>query len=197
MAESMSGLYRMLSPAEMEVLGERVFCDDELGLRWQEIESLPGEIALSRINARNETVLRSIAMLEERDETQSDDAERAELHRLEGKLNLVLELLSELVRGGDAAARIYDIRMNARGLCWDVNEPVTPGGLLQLELFALPAWPVPLTLHVCITDVDQRRGSWRLCARLEALTPGVRDWLDKLVFRRHRRAVALSRARGG
>ncbi len=197
MTESMSGLYRMLSPAEMEVLGERVFCDDELGLRWQEIESLPGEIALSRINARNETVLRSIAMLEERDETQSDDAERAELHRLEGKLNLVLELLSELVRGGDAAARIYDIRMNARGLCWDVNEPVTPGGLLQLELFALPAWPVPLTLHARITDVDQRRGSWRLCARLEALTPGVRDWLDKLVFRRHRRAVALSRARGG
>lgn len=197
MAESMSGLYRMLSPAEMEVLGERVFCDDELGLRWQEIESLPGEIALSRINARNETVLRSIAMLEERDETQSDDAERAELHRLEGKLNLVLELLSELVRGGDAAARIYDIRMNARGLCWDVSEPVTPGGLLQLELFALPAWPVPLTLHARITDVDQHRGSWRLCARLEALTPGVRDWLDKLVFRRHRRAVALSRAREG
>ena len=194
MAESMSGLYRVLSPAEIDVLGERVFCDDELGLRWEEIEALPNEIALGRINARNETVLRSIAMLEERDETQADDAERAEFHRLEGKVNLVLELLSELVRHGRSPALTLDVRLNARGMCWNTSETVRPGALLQLELYALPAWPVPLTLHARVTDVDQRRRDWRVCARIEGMATGVRDWLDKLVFRRHRRAVALSRS---
>jgi hypothetical protein len=194
MSESMSGLYRVLSQAEIDVLGERVFCDDELGLRWEEVDTLPNEIALARINVRNETVLRSIAMLEERDETQADDAERAEFHRLEGKLNLVLELLSELVRHGRSPAHTREVRLNARGLCWNTSEAVRPGALMQLELYALPAWPVPLTLHARVTDVDQRRRDWRVCARLEGMGAGARDWLDKLVFRRHRRAVALSRS---
>jgi hypothetical protein len=84
--------------------------------------------------------------------------------------------------------------LNARGLCWNTSEAVRPGALMQLELYALPAWPVPLTLHARVTDVDQRRRDWRVCARLEGMGAGARDWLDKLVFRRHRRAVALSRS---
>ncbi|MCC5866891.1 MAG: PilZ domain-containing protein [Gammaproteobacteria bacterium] len=194
MSESMSGLYRILPPGEIDVLGERVFCDDELGLRWRRVEALPGEVLLARINARNETVLRSIAMLEEQDQTQSDAAERAELHRIEGKLNLVLELLTELMRERQAEPiRPHSMRLNARGLCWDDAGPVSQGALLEFEIFALPAWPVPLTLHGRVTSAEARRDGWRACARLEGLSTGSRDWLDKLVFRRHRRAVAHSR----
>jgi hypothetical protein len=194
MAESMSGHYRILSPAEIDVLGEQVFYDDELGLGWEEIEVLPGEIPLGRINARNETVLRSITMLEERDETQVENAERAEFNRLEGKVDLLLELLAQMVRNGESPARAHSLRLNARGLCWNTAVAPPADALLCIELYPLPAWPLHLTLYARVTDMAQRHRDWRVCARIEALSVGAKEWLDKLVFRRHRRAVAMSRS---
>lgn len=185
-----------MTEGEAEALGEQVFCDDELGLAWREVDDLPETLALNRINARNEAILRALAMLEEHDETRSDAGERAEIHRLEGKLNLVLELLSELVRERQDASVVQPVRFNALGLCWDVAEPLRRDALLAIECFALPTWPVPLRLYARCASCVQGDVSWRLCTRFEGATPGVSDWLEKLAFRRHRRAIALQRKRG-
>lgn len=185
------------SPAELEVLGDRVYCDDELRVAWAEVEALPEEAALLRTNARNETVLRALAMLEEHDPSQSDDAERAELRRLEGKLDLALELLADLVRGRNDAVAARRVRFNARGLCWDCEEAPRVGALLAIDCYLLPPWPLPLELHGRVTGVDQyAERAYRACARLEGQTGGVNDWLGKLVFRRHRRSIAQQRQRG-
>lgn len=186
---------RILSAAEVDVLGERVFCDDELGLRHTGIASLPEPAALLRTNARNETVLRALAMLEEHDQTSSDDAERAELHRLEGKLDLALELMAELVRERQGAIPTRAVRFNARGLCWDSPEPLRAGDLLDVDCYALPPWPLPLKLYVRVTHAEQRKEMWRVCSRIEGLSAGVAEWLGKLVFRRHRRTIAQQRGR--
>lgn len=184
---------QQLPYAELEVLGERVFCDDELRFAWGEVAALPDEAALARMNARNETVLRTLALVEEHDETQSEDAERAELHRLEAKLNLALELLAELVATRQDGVPTHTVRFNSRGVCW--NAPAAPpvASLLLVELYTLPAWPVPLKMHARVKSTMPRDGGERVCAQLDGLTPGVRNWLEKLVFRRHRRAIALSR----
>jgi hypothetical protein len=227
------------SLAELEVLGDRVYCDDELGLEWTEIEAVPEGPVLLRINARNETVLRALAMLEEHDASQSDAAERAELHRLEGKLDLALELLAEFVRGRTDALAPRRVRFNAGGLCWDWEEapprasvaapnradrpsprasapfaasertpsPSPPaeaslaspraGALLAVDCYVLPPWPLPIKLHCRVTAVDPLGAhEYRACARLEGQTDGVNEWLGKLVFRRHRRSIALQRQRG-
>ncbi|HEU4618978.1 MAG TPA: PilZ domain-containing protein [Gammaproteobacteria bacterium] len=181
--------------AELEVLGERVFCDDELGLAWSEVEALPEDAPLLRVNARNETVLRALAMLEEHDPSQSDDAERAELHRVEGKLDLALELLAELLRERQGALAPRRVRFNARGLCWDCEEAPRVGALLAIDCYALPPWPLPLKLFGRVTAVEPRAAGCRVCTRLEGRTTGVNDWLGKLVFRRHRRSVAQQRHR--
>lgn len=185
-----------MTEGEAAALGEQVFCDDELGLAWRVIDRLPEALALNRINARNEAVLRALAMLEEHDETRSDAGERAEIHRLEGKLNLVLELLSELVRERQEGSVVQPVRFNALGLCWNVADPQDRDALLEVECFALPAWPVPLRLYARCTSCSFSDGSWRLCSRFEGMTPGVSEWLEKLAFRRHRRAIALQRKRG-
>lgn len=184
-----------MNAGEDAALGGQVACDDEIGLAWTPIERLPTALALNRINARNEAVLRSLAMLEEHDETRADPGDRAELHRLEGKLNLVLELVSELVRDQEQAV-VQPVRFNALGLCWNVDSAQDDGILLEIECYALPAWPVPLRLFARSVDCFRDGGSWRLCARFEGLTSGVSEWLDKLAFRRHRREVALQRKRG-
>ncbi len=183
------------SAAELAVLGERVFCDDELGLVWRQVEQLPDDSARARTNSRNETVLRALAMLEEHDGSQQDDAQRAELYRLEGKLDLALELMSELVRERQGAIPQRSVRFNARGFCWDSDEDLAAGALLAIECYVLPPWPLPLKLYCRVTHVEAGGRLRRVCARVEGLNGGVTDWLGKLVFRRHRRTVAQRRQR--
>lgn len=185
-----------LSMAEFDVLGEHVFCDDRIGIECREIDSLPDEPVLSRRDQRNEKILRAVALLEEHDQTQSDSAERAEMHRLEGKLDLVLELVTALVRERQGSAALCNARFNARGLCWDSPTELKKGLLIDVDLFVLPQWPLPITFSARVVDSSRSGETWRICTRLEGLSHMSREWLGKLVFRRHRRTVALQRARG-
>jgi hypothetical protein len=182
------------SPLERNVLGERVFCDDLIGLEWAVCTSPPEARQAARANQRNESVLRALAMLEEHDETRTDDGERAELQRLEGKLDLVLELLAELVRERRPGAAPLPVRFSAEGLCWRTEAPLPPGTLLVTEWLMQPAWPVALRMQVRVIGQEPVADGFLTGARLEGLSDSVGDWLDKLVFRRHRRTVAQSRS---
>lgn len=181
------------SPAERDVLGERVHCDDVIGFQWQAQDALPPAAVLARMNARNEAVLRALAMLEEHDETTADDNERAEFHRLEGKMNLVLELLTELVRQHQPGPPQLAVRISAEGVCWPVDGRIEPGALVLTEWYLLPAWPVALNLLARVEHCAATESGLVACARLEGAGDGTRDWLEKLVFRRHRRAIAQQR----
>ena len=57
----------------------------------------------------------------------------------------------------------------------------------------LPAWPVALRLHAQVTSVRSDGNGFIICARLLGVSDTVKDWLEKLVFRRHRRAIAQQR----
>jgi hypothetical protein len=185
-----------LSQAELDVLGESVFCDDEIGVDWRVLEAMPEEQELARRNQHNEKVLRALALFEEHDQSPSDEAERAELHRLEGKIDLLLELVTVLVRDqqGD---RVRNARFNTRGLCWDTQRPPPAKALLDVDCYLAAQWPLPLKLCARVVGImPARDGAHRVCSRIEGLSGTARDWLGKLVFRRHRRSVALHRARG-
>jgi len=186
-----------LSQAEFDVLGENVFCDDEIGIDWRAIEALPDEAELARRNLHNEKVLRALALFEEHDQSPSDESERAELHRLEGKIDLLLELVTVLVRDSQGGDLVRNARFNPRGLCWDAKQPPPGKALLEVDCYLLAQWPLPLRLNARVVDiVPARDGLQRICSRIEGLSGPCRDWLGKLVFRRHRRSVALHRARG-
>jgi hypothetical protein len=183
-----------LSQAEFDVLGEHVFCDDEIGIDWRVLEEMPDGPELARRNLHNEKVLRALALFEEHDQSPSDEAERAELHRLEGKIDLLLELVTVLVRDQQGGSRVRNARFNTRGLCWDSQRQPPADALLEVDCFLLAQWPLPLKFCARIVDVvPSREGAHRVCARLEGLGGPSKDWLGKLVFRRHRRSVAQQR----
>ena len=184
-----------LSQAEFDVIGEHVFCDDEIGIEWRKIDSLPGEVETQRRDHHNEKVLRALALVEEHDETKSDDIERAEFHRLDGKLDLLLELVTALIRDQQGVSPPTNARFNSRGLCWDSSEAIEAGSLLDVKCFLLPQWPLPLKLCARVVDTVLRAEHFRVCCRIEGLGGPSRDWFGKLVFRRHRRTVAQQRSR--
>jgi hypothetical protein len=197
MSSSTSVRLPALSQAELDVLGEHVFCDDEIGIDWQVLEAMPDEQELARRNLHNEKVLRALTLFEEHDQTRSDDAERAELHRLEGKIDLLLELVTVLVRDQQSGTRVRNARFNTGGLCWDAQRQPPARALLDVNCFLLAQWPLPMQFCARVVDVvPGRDGAWRVCTRIEGLGGPSKDWLGKLVFRRHRRSVAQQRARG-
>lgn len=185
-----------LSQAEFDVLGEHVFCDDQIAIEWKVISSLPGEPELKRRDSQNERVLRALSLVEEHDETQSDVAERAEFHRLEGKVDLVLELLTVLVKSSQGARELRSARFNSRGLCWNSNQSPPEGALLDVDCYLLAQWPLPLKLCARVVESAARAEQFRVCTRIEGLGHVSRDWFGKLVFRRHRRTIALQRKQG-
>jgi hypothetical protein len=191
---SATTLSPVITDLERTALGTRVYCDDVVGLDWSVCSSDPDHHASSRINVRNEGLLRALATLEEHhDEPGAEDGERAEIRRLEGKLDLVLELLCDLLRERNAGSAPVPARFSAEGLCWHTDRVLAPGTLLLTDWFVQPAWPVALRVYARIVGQEQRGDHYLSCARLEGLSDAVVDGLDKLVFRRHRRTVARSR----
>ncbi len=188
-----SPINHTLSDAEQRVLGDSLYCEDELSLSWSLVLDLPGPQVLNRQNHRNESVLRALTMLEEHDESQADDTERADLYRLESKLNLMLELVAELVRERAGGVAPVQMRFNAAGLCWYTDEAFPQGTLLVTHWYLLPSWPVALQLYARVRSCRADGDLNLVCADLEGVSTGVAEWLEKLVFRRHRRAVALQR----
>lgn len=193
MKESSEPAPQAVPETERRVLGDRVFCDDRIGFAAAALPEAPSAMALARVNQRNVAVLRSLAMLEEHDDAVSDDGERAELHRLEGKVDLLLELVSELVRERRPGSEPRVVRFSAEGVCWTGSEPEPVDALLLTEWFLVAAWPVSLKLHVRVASCERQADGHRLCGRLEGTNDIVKDWLEKLVFRRHRRAIAQRR----
>lgn len=185
-----------LSQAEFDVLGEHVFCDDEIAIEWRVIDSLPEEPQLKRRDSQNERVLRALSLVEEHDETQSDAAERAEFHRLEGKVDLVLELLTVLVRSSQGSRDLHTARFNSRGLCWNAEQAPPEGALIDVDCYLLAQWPLPLKICARVVEAAARGDALRVCTRIEGMGHVSRDWFGKLVFRRHRRTIALQRKQG-
>jgi hypothetical protein len=185
-----------LSQTEFDVLGEHVFCDDEIGIEWREVARLPDDLERMRRDDHNAKVLRALALVEEHDQTPSDSGERAEFHRLEGKVDLLLELVTSLVRERKGGTAPRPARFNARGLCWDATEAVRAGTLLDINCYLLSQWPLPLKISARVVDSVERSDRVRICTRIEGLGAVSREWFGKLVFRRHRRTVALQRGRG-
>jgi len=186
-------LAETLTPLELAALGTRVYCDDLIGFGWQVAEAPASTQLWTRMNTRNDALLRALSMLEEQDEAHGDDTERLDVQRLEGKLNLILELLADLVRERNPGLTLHMVRFSAEGLCWRAQAALPADTLLLTDWYMQPAWPVALRIHArvlgCVPDGDQQL----ISARFEGVSEAVRDSLDKLVFRRHRRSVAQSR----
>jgi hypothetical protein len=169
-------------------LGTGLALDERLPLRWL---PAPAPAELPAVQQANEETLRIILSLDEHHavEAGEDNAEIAqELVRLESKINLILELVSQvLVRQLDLPAAV-PVHLSAHAIEWPADAP--PGAADGLvELYVCPRYPRPLRLPARLEPAagDTRR------ARFGELGEAVQDLLEKLIFRHHRRRIAATR----
>ncbi len=180
-----------------EPLGAGLSYEDTLPLRWT-VVSAPADASYPRLEEANAEFLRTMSALEEHAlETADENPELAhEIQRLESKVNLLLGMVSRLLTQQQPLPAPLPVRLNAGGIEW--VSPLAPavGDHVQIELYLRQDYPLPLLLAGRVGAVASVPAGRRTEVVFEALGDTVQDWLEKTIFRYHRRLVAHSR-RGG
>lgn len=171
-------------------LDQSLAYEGDLALEWRDRDERVEAGHRERLNAANERALRLLAVLEEHhSDTSEEQASGHELARLEFKINLILELVGGWLAQQRHQAAPIAARLSSRAVRWRPLAAVPPVGAAgEAILYLHAALPYPLCLPAVIHSADEV-----VEARFEGLSETLVELLEKTIFRRHRRQVALTR----
>ncbi|MEO8224961.1 MAG: PilZ domain-containing protein [Gammaproteobacteria bacterium] len=169
---------------------------DFLPLSW-EPSTLSDPTELEHYNQETARALQALALFEEAPKELSIDANPRgqELQHLEAKVDVLLSLVTRLVSHQQGLPKRHNTVLRADSLEWTgpCAEQARTGDSGVIVLYPNPMLPTPFRLAGRVVSTVERSGiKWRL-TRFEHLSPLVSVGLEKLVFRRHRRQVAIAR----
>ncbi len=175
-------------------LAQGLIYEDTLPLTWRRLESAPGETQLARLNDSNEAFLRALSALEEHHPGHAELEDRfpiirQELERLDLKLNLLMELVGHVLSRQMMLPEPLPVRVGAGGIQWRSGVLPERGARVYVELYLRPRYPRPLELVGEVTECSDNQVKLAFVGMSEA----VQDWLEKLIFRHHRRRIARRR----
>ncbi len=166
---------------------------EQLSFSWRLLDAPPSESELVHLCEANEALLRVCATLDDAMPRLSNEASEVaqELVRFDAKLNLLLEMVSELLHTTRQLPQMTPLELGAQGLRFPCAQLLAPPSLLLLDVYACPQFPKALRLFARVLDGQEDLEGYRITARFEGLSTAVTEGLEKLVFRRHRRSIAL------
>lgn len=167
--------------------------EGELRVEWEPLAAQCGGGEFSRLRDANLTVLNLVAAVEEhRAEAQDEDSTSgAELGRLDAKLNLLLELVQLLVvRNREPAPRRW-VRLNAHGIAFQAEDLYrSPGAKVHVRIHLDACRAMPLEFPAQVVALAE---PGRVLLAFEEPGAAIEEAMDRLVFRHHRRKVAIER----
>lgn len=168
--------------------GTGLLLEDRLPLHWR-VAVTPD--AAPQLQLSNEETLRVILSLDEHHvEAGDENPEFAhEVQRLESKINLILELVSQLLARQLQLPEELPVRLSAHEIEWETATAPAAGSPVVIEAYVCPRYPRPLFLPATVQGVAAGRAR----AVLDDLGEPVQELLEKLIFRHHRRQIAATR----
>jgi hypothetical protein len=169
---------------------------DQLPLVW-EPSPLVDPAELEHYNQETARALQALALFEEAPREIGTDAAHAgqDLVHLEAKVDVLLSLVTRLLSDRQGLPKRHSTVLRADSLEWagPAADQARTGDSGVIVLYPNPLLPLPFRLAGRVVSSVERGGTqWRI-TRFEHLTPLVAVGIEKLVFRRHRRQVALSK----
>lgn len=164
--------------------------EGELRIEWQPLVALPTGEALMRLRDANLTVLNLVSAVEEHHADGADDEGGGELVRLDAKVNLLLELVQRLVARDQRPPAGLRVRFNAHGVSVAQSDRLLSEQWVTvfIHLDACRAMPLELPAQV-VALPDQAQ----VLLAFQDIGPAIEEALDRLVFRYHRRQIAIDR----
>ncbi|HEY9102092.1 PilZ domain-containing protein [Chitinimonas sp.] len=122
------------------------------------------------------------------DEEDGPDALRWQA--MEARLDLTLQLLGQLLARGEPAPPARTLELSGEGARWQSTAPQAVGSEGLLALYLSPSIPQALQLPARVTQCQEiAAGQWQIEVSFQHRDAELQDWLEKTIFRRHRREV--------
>ena len=145
------------------------------------------------LQADNEEVLRTYQALEEFRQDPEDGAASQDIQRLDLKLNILLDLVGQIFARYTAMPDATDVRLSSAVVEWLSTEAISPGTVVELELYLNSRYPRPLLFIAQVTYCAGEGADHRVAASLRPMGELAQEALEKFIFRHHRRQVAYAR----
>lgn len=171
--------------------------EDLIPLSWRQLATDPDPAEFPGIHQSNEWVVRCLSAIDDSRPESGDEEGGSLAHdiaRIDFKLNLVLDMVGRLLRMHDPAPEAAPVRISATGIQWRASRAPDGGSPVRIELFLNRNFPSPIVLHgrvVAVTLTDE--GDRWVDVNFGDLGVPMRNWLEKLIFRQHRRQIAQTR----
>lgn len=181
-------------PQEIQESATLVY-EQNLPLRWWQLPSRPDENELSRLH---DAALRIVHVALAWDGTppasegQEEPGGRA-YELVEFKVNLLLELVSELLTRDQPLPIPAAVQLTGEGIWWKTARPPGVSEILRIELYILPSIPKPLVLIAEATSIERSDDLYRVHARFLEMPDLLQNAMGKMIFRHHRRLIAEAR----
>ncbi|MDO9372645.1 MAG: PilZ domain-containing protein [Gammaproteobacteria bacterium] len=169
--------------------------EDHLALQWNTIEARPDAIERVVLEDSNLEILRTVFALGDYYAESVDEPVNVaqELTRLDFKLNLVLDLVGEVLSYYHELPPRIPVRLGAQGIQWEAAQAPPPQGLVSIELYLNVRYPRALRLIGRVQSVTPLAQGLRSVVMFEDIGEAAQDMLEKIIFRHHRRSIALAR----
>jgi hypothetical protein len=175
-------------------LSTGVSLDASLPLSW---EPLPesSRFLMAQWATANTLILKNLTLL---DTYNSETATAAvvgneQWAQLETKVDLALQLLVQLYGAQHGTPASHAIALTNDTLRWHTEKPPAHGSELLARLYLSPKLPLPILLPCRVRMVEAHEQHWWVSASLEITDTDMQDWLEKTIFRHHRRAIQQQR----
>ncbi|SRR6056297_194518 len=179
---------------EQSGVGGLSFTDD-MSIEWRRVEREPDEARLAIVNESNESFLRAVSVIGAfpGEFSEEEVASSQEVARLDLKINLLLDLVSELIYQQSSIPPRRTATVSAREIAWRDENPPALDDILFMQVYIQHGTPKPLSVYGRVVAVQGEGDASTNRVRYLGLSPSAQSWLDKLVFRHHRREVAFRR----
>lgn len=119
-----------------------------------------------------------------------------ELSRLDAKVNHLIDLVAALLSSGTPLPAAVPVSFNAWGVAWQAAGAFPQPGstlMVRIHLDANAALPLDMPARAMAPLVDANAAEWQRAVFLDT-AESVREGLERLVFRMHRKKLAEERS---
>ncbi len=168
-------------------------------VEWELLKEPADVASQQRYQHDNAVLLQGLLVVDEQPAIEHDEELSSlgqELQRIDHKLNLILELLSQTLRSWRNLPVPVPVRLAVDGVEWSSEQELPIGALVLLKLYLSPVFPNPFTATGSVQSCQSTGAhAYTVSVCFDEIDGPVRDALEKLVFRQHRREVARARLR--
>ncbi|HEX5353515.1 MAG TPA: PilZ domain-containing protein [Rhodanobacteraceae bacterium] len=172
--------------------GERITWEGALHVACETLDAPLDPARRARLEELDVGVLATLNMLGEHSggEQSDDETSSAALARIDAKLDVLLEMFNRHLLGHVELPPRRSLRFNARGIVIGDWASPDPGTAMLVRVYFDACIGLPLELPGHVAKAPQNAGGF---ITFDGLDEGIRQSIEHMVFRQHRRQLAEAR----